>query len=413
MKTMRKSMLMALAVVFMLSAKAQIVQTLNLKDGSQLHGYMKSQKPGNSCVFYAENAEVLIDRQKVKNINTQKMSYNNLPEAWKKYADENGLLDKKKEMTLSSIDTGAVINHVRILEEGLTVRYVELKHDYTLRWKDIASIEYVQRDDLQLSGVNHNLKVKEDGLVRMVTGQIIKKIPGDLTVILKDDGVKVSIKTQDIVRDNLMPNNTNQTLFEQSVLLDEVRMKDGETLTGIIVENNYEEDPNCITVVEKSVETPRIIRMSDIAEYRYIPNSDYVEVRDVELNPGDILVNRNEAKQVMLSMEQSGFVVRPTMERVTLKHEGKDFEVCVEANFKEEKEMQDNYLIKTRKFTKDKKRRDWNYFTYKDMIESSVASYENVTSMNNTTKISYKVKDKGTYVFYNSTTKKAVVIVVE
>ena len=191
MMPMRSFLIIALAVGFMLPAKAQNVQTLNLKDGSQLHGYMKSQKPGSNCIFYAENAEVLIDRQKVKNISSQKVDYNNLPEAWKKYADENGLLDKKKEVTLSSIDTGAVINNVRILEEGLTVKYIELNHDYTLQWKDIASIEYVQRDVLQLSGVNHNLKVKEDGLVRMVTGQIIKKIPGDMTVVLKDDGVKV------------------------------------------------------------------------------------------------------------------------------------------------------------------------------------------------------------------------------
>ena len=210
-----------------------------------------------------------------------------------------------------------------------------------------------------------------------------------------------------------MPNNTNQTLFEQSVLLDEVKLKEGEILTGIIVENNYEEDPNSITVIEKSVETPRIVRMSDIAEYRYLPNPDYVEVRDVDLNPGDILVNRKEAKQMVLSVEQGRFIIRPTMERVNLKHEGKDFDVCIEANFKEDKETQDNYLIKTRKFANDKKRADMVFFTYKDMIESSVAPFENVTSMNNTTKISYKVKEKGTYVFYNSATKKAVVIVVE
>jgi filamentous hemagglutinin family protein len=52
----------------MLTAKAQIVQTMNLKNGSVLHGYLKSQKTNGNIVFYAEKAEIIVDGQKVKNI---------------------------------------------------------------------------------------------------------------------------------------------------------------------------------------------------------------------------------------------------------------------------------------------------------------------------------------------------------
>lgn len=413
---MRKILIIiALAVGFMLPAKAQNVQTLTLKNGSQLHGYMKSQKPGNNCVFYAEIAEVVMDGQKVKSVAGKKIGYNSLSDEWKAYADENGLLDKKKELTLSSIDTGAMIENVLVLEQGHIVKYVELKHDYTLRWNKIGTMEYVQRDEMLLSGVNHTFKVKTGDLVRTVTGQCIKKIPGALTFLLKEDGVVESIETKDIVKDNLVPNNPDQTIFEQSVLLDEVRMKDGETHQGIIMEKNKEENPNCLLLVKKvgEVETTVMLRMSDVIEYRYLPNPDYVEVRDILLDPGQILVNGNEAELVKLTEQSNGYVVAPAAKRVTLKHEGHNFEVCIQANFKDEKEAKDNYFIKTRTYENDKKRSGWYYFKYKDLIESGIQPNESGTSMNNTTKATFTVSSKGVYVFYNSNTKKAVVIVVE
>lgn len=408
-------MMIALAVGCMLPAKAQVVQTLTLKNGSRLHGYMKSQKPGNNCVFYAETAEVVMDGQKAKSVVGKKVGYNSLSAEWKAYADENGLLDKKKELTLSSIDTGAMIENVLVLEQGRFVKYIELKHDYTLRWNKIGMMEYMQRDELLLSGVNHTFKVKTGDMARTVTGQCIKKIPGALTFLLREDGVIESIETKDILKDNLVPNNPNQTIFEQSVLLDEVRMKDGEIHQGIIMENNYEENPNCLLLAKKvgEVETTVMLRMSDVMEYRNLPNPDYVEVRDILLNPGQILVNGNEAELVKLTEQSNGYVVAPAAKRVTLKHEGHNFEVCIQANFKDEKEAKDNYFIKTRTYENDKKRAGWYYFKYKDLIESSIQPNESGTSMNNTTKATYTVNSKGVYVFYNSNTKKAVVIVLE
>ena len=109
---MKKHLLIiALAVGCMLPVKAQIVQTLNLKNGSQLQGYMKSLKTGN-CTFYAEVAQVVVKGERVKSINNRKVAYSSLPKEWQDYAEKNNLLDKKKELTLSTIDTGAVINNV-------------------------------------------------------------------------------------------------------------------------------------------------------------------------------------------------------------------------------------------------------------------------------------------------------------
>lgn len=414
---MKKHLLiLALAVGCMLTAKAQIVQTMNLKNGSVLHGYLKSQKSDGGLVFFAEKAEIFIDGQKVKNISGKKMIFNSLPEEWKTYAEENELLDKKRELTLSSIDTGSMINNVFILEQGKTMKYIELKHNYALRLSDIAFVEYAPRDEMLMTGINRILTVKSGNIVRTFAGQCIKEIPGKVTYLLKDDGVVESIDINDLVKDNAIKNNPNQSVFEQSMLLDEIRTNDGTVYTGIITERNYELANYCFVITMKTgeVESTQTVWIENVNELCKLPNPDYKEVRDIQLNPGQIMVNRDEVEQETLIEKDGLFVVTPEMKRITLKMEGNDFNIDVEANFKKEKDATDNYFIKTQQFSKkDRKRKDSFYFTYRDMIESALTPIETSTSMNNTMRFSYNVKEKGVYVFYNSTTKKAVIVVME
>lgn len=408
----KKLIFLALVVSCMLTAKAQIVQTLTLDNGSVLYGYTKSQKPSIGWTFSAEKAIIVMSGNKAKNIQTKKVAYNNLSEEWKHYADENNLLNGKSELSLSTIDTGGIINDVLVMEQGRTVKYVELKHEYFLNRTNISMVEYASRDKMLLSGINHTFKMKDGSII---TGQCIKEIPGEEVFLLMEDGMVQSVNKDDIVKDNFSKNNPNQSLFEQSKLIDEIRMKDGSMYSGIITEQNYEEKPYFFIITTKSgdVETTSSLRFEEVAEYGKLPNPDYAEVRDVQLNKGQVLVNGVDAEQVKLTEQQGAFIIRPEMKRVELKLEGSEMDVIIEANFKEEREKQDNYLIKTRKFTKDKKRTDLCYFSYKDIIESSVTASENETSVNNTTRMVYNVKAKGMYVFFNSGTKKAVLIDVQ
>lgn len=131
-----------------------------------------------------------------------------------------------------------------------------------------------------------------------------------------------------------------------------------------------------------------------VKEIYKLPNPTYKEVRDIQLNPGQIMVNRNEVEQEKLSEQSGAFVVTPEMKRLKLKLEGKELAIVVEANFKDEKASTDNYFIKTKQFTKDRKRKDSFYFSYRDMIESALSPTETSKSMNNTTKAVYKVNFK-------------------
>ncbi len=412
----KQIMILALVVGCMLTAKAQIVQTMTLKNGSKLHGYMNKQTDVSGIIFYAEYAEIIMDGQKVKNISGIKKSYNSLPEEWKHYADENELLDKNRELTLSSIDTGGMINNVLILEQGKTMKYIELKHYYAFRLSDIAFVEYPTRDELLLTGIDRILTVKDGNTTRIIKGQCIKEIPGLETYLLKEDGVVESIDINNLVKDNAIKHNPNQSLFEQSRLLDKIITKEGTEYVGIITERNYELANYCFVITMESggVESTQTVWMDKVIEISKLNNPKYKEVRDIKLNPGIIMVNRNEVEQESLSEQNGMFVITPSMKRVDLKLDGKELDIDVEANFKDMKNAVDNYFIKVKPSDKkDRKRKGLFFFSYRDMIESAFSPIETVTSMNNTTKISYRVNSTGLYVFFNSNTKKAVVINVE
>lgn len=412
----KQIMILALVVGCMLTAKAQIVQTMTLKNGSKLHGYMNKQTDVSGIIFYAEYAEIIMDGQKVKNISGIKKSYNSLSNEWKHFADENNLLDKNRELMLSSIDTGGLINNVFILEQGKTMKYIELKHYYALHLSDIAFVEYIPRDELLLTGIDRILTVKDGKTTRIVKGQCIKEIPGYEIYLLKEDGVVESIDMNNLVKDNSIKHNPGQSLFEQSRLLDKITTKDGSEFTGVITERNYELTNYCfvITMEIGGVESTQTVWMDKVIEISKLNNPKYKEVRDIKLNPGIIMVNRNEVEQESLSEQNGMFVITPSMKRVDLKLDGKELDIDVEANFKDMKNAVDNYFIKVKPSDKkDRKRKGLFFFSYRDMIESAFSPIETVTSMNNTTKISYRVNSTGLYVFFNSNTKKAVVINVE
>ena len=220
----------------------------------------------------------------------------------------------------------------------------------------------------------------------------------------------------DLVKDNSIKHNPSQSLFEQSRLLDKITTKEGMVYTGVITERNYELANYCfvITMETDGVESTQTVWMDKVMEISKSDNPKYKEVRDIKLDPGKIMVNRNEVEREELSEQNGMFFVTPSMKRVALKFEGKELNIDVEANFNDMKDVVDNYFIKAKQPEKRyRKRKDSFYFSYRDLIESALSPVETVTSMNNTTKISYRVNSKGLYVFFNSNTKKAVVVNVE
>ena len=423
MKPMRKYLMtIALAVTFIVPAKAQIVQILNLKDGSVLNGYMKSQKPGSNCVFSSENAIIVMEGKLVKEISSDKVDYNSLTDEWKKWAEDNEVLygiGNSREMTLSTIEkrNGDKITDVYILEKGQYVKYVEFtQRDYPLEWADITSIEYVRRSNTLLTGVNRSFTVKKSNTTYTAVGQCIKEIPGSTIYLLEEDGVVESFDMRDIIKDNSSKNNTNQTLFEQSMLLDRIVMKNGITFEGIITERNYESNNYYFILTSKNngSESTTNIKMSDVAEYFKVPNEEYKAVYDILLRPDDLVINREEVEAVVLEESGERFLITPEMQRKYIDMNGaKSIDVVVEANFKDNKELKDYYFFRLRKVNMDKKKTDYYGFRYSDLVNSNLTPASIELSMNNTTKLVYHIMETGVYALYNTTNKTAVLIEVQ
>lgn len=403
------------------SAKAQVVQTLNLKNGSVLYGFTKNQKPGSNIIFSSEKAIIVMEGKSVKEIIPRKVGYKTLSDEWKHWAEENEVLyglGDSREMTLSTVvdASGRTVSDVYILEKGQHVKYAEFsRRDYSLDWSDIVSIEYAKRPNTLLSGVNRSLTVKSGNMSKTVIGQCLKEIPGVSTYLLEEDGVVESFDMNDIIKDNSIKNNPNQSIFEQSPLLDEIQMKNGSVYKGIVTERNYEENLNyfLITSLNGDVEYTTSLKMADVAEFRKLPNPDFKQVFDILLRPGDLVVNRNEVEKVKLTESNDKFEIKPDMKRLDLKRKGASLDLDVESNFKNNRDVQNYLLIRTHKITNDKKKTDYYEFSYADMIKSSLSPNEIVTSMNNTTKLSYLVNSPALYVLFNKETKEAVLINVE
>lgn len=403
------------------SAKAQVVQTLNLKNGSVLYGFTKNQKPGSNIIFSSEKAIIVMEGKSVKEIIPRKVGYKTLSDEWKHWAEENEVLyglGDSREMTLSTVvdASGRTVSDVYILEKGQHVKYAEFsRRDYSLDWSDIVSIEYAKRPNTLLSGVNRSLTVKSGNMSKTVIGQCLKEIPGVSTYLLEEDGVVESFDMNDIIKDNSIKNNPNQSIFEQCPLLDEIQMKNGSVYKGIVTERNYEENLNyfLITSLNGDVEYTTSLKMADVAEFRKLPNPDFKQVFDILLRPGDLVVNRNEVEKVKLTESNDKFEIKPDMKRLDLKRKGASLDLDVESNFKNNRDVQNYLLIRTHKITNDKKKTDYYEFSYADMIKSSLSPNEIVTSMNNTTKLSYLVNSPALYVLFNKETKEAVLINVE
>lgn len=416
---MRRILLTIVMLLFVYSVtNAQVVQILNLKDGSVMRGFVKTQKPGTTCDFASENAIIVMEGKLVKEIRTEKVPYNKLSDEWKHWAEENEVLygiGDGREMTFSTIvdKNGNRISNVYVIEKGESVKYVEFtKRDYTLKWENIISIEYLKRSNSMLSGINRSLSVKSGNEVRTVSGQCLKEIPGKTIYLLESDGVVESFNMADVKKDNSIKNNPNQSLFAQSPLLDEILLKDGSVHRGIVTERNYQNTLNMyyiLTSLNNGSEYTTSIQLGDVTEFRKLPNPDYKPIQDILLKAGDMVVNRQEVKTVKLEETEESFVIDPKSEKMTFNSNGK-IDLDIEANFKEQKELQEWLLIKARKIEKTKKQTEHFEFDYADIVKYTIQPKDISTSMNNTTKISYSLNEKGLYVFFNKQTKQAVLI---
>ncbi len=410
-----KTLLFGFALIAGLAtASAQDNLTVVLKDGTELTGYISRQRPGENFTFTTSKATVLLSSKDVKSIVDSDVKITSLSSEWKEWAEKNDAydgVDNTRTLLLSDIITNnGSINRVRILEKGAKVRYLELSpNTYSLNWDTIEVVRADKRPKLMLSGVNRRYKLASG---MEYEGQYIEEVPGETMSLLRDNGVIEVFNTEEVMKDIRFKINPNQTLLEQSDLIDIVQMKNGSSHRGVIFERNYSESDeitNDYLLIQLDNGTTMSLNLADIIEYRKEKNPDYKPVTDIELADEEAAINRNMG--MLISTEEvSGIVTVDTDSlKITIPS---NIPQSITAEFNmDNAAAQQLKLIRIRKYQDKKGKSAYYGFTFEDMVKNAVLPKSVETSVNGISKLEYILPngDFGIYGVYNPLTNKIII----
>ena len=423
-----------LLVVAVMTCTAQLNAQNNLKviltDGTELEGYISSQHIGKDITVITKQATVNIPAEKVKNIIDNDVKYASLPKEWQHWADEHDAVfnkDNERTVTLSDITTNeGTIRKVRILEQGVKIKYLELTpNTYMLKWDTLSVIKRDIRPKQMLSGVNRRYKLKSGAEYE---GQYVGEIPGETISLYQDNGIVQVVNLKDIVKDNRMRVNPNQTLVEQSDLLDVIRLKNDKTYKGIVFELNYfgYDDMDSTSLTKQDVATIQrdflliqldenstvSANLSDIVEYCKEPNPAYKPLTDIILKEGEFMVERYPAKLQLAKEKDHSIVISADSVAVNVLLDGKKVPVSIESNFRKPTDVYQFKLIKANQFYDKKSKSHYYGFSYENLAKDAVLPLNIVTSVNGTTRIDFDITSAGLFVFYNPLTQQAITFTV-
>ncbi len=410
-----KALLLGFALIAGLAtASAQDNLTVVLKDGTELTGYISRQRPGENFTFTTSKATVLLPSKDVKSIVDSDVKITSLSPEWKEWAEKNDAFDgvgNSRTLHLSDIITkNGSINRVRVLEKGAKVRYLELSpNTYSLNWDTIEVVRADKRPKLMLSGVNRRYKLASG---MEYEGQYVEEVPGQTMSLLRDNGVVEVFNTEEVMKDNRFKINPNQTLLEQSDLIDIVQLKNGGTHRGVIFERNYsdsDEITNDYLLIQLENGSSMSLNLADIVEYRKEKNPNYKPLTDIVLEEGQGAINRNIAS-LLSTKELSGIVTVDTDSLKINLSQSNPQTITAEFHMDNAKAQQLK-LIRVRKYQDKKAKTSYYGFTFEDMVKNTILPKSVETSVNGISKIEYIIPTgaTGLYGVYDPLTNNIII----
>lgn len=413
---MKTSIIICLTILLQgtLVANATIVQKLFLKNGSELEGYISMQRPGENFTFTTERAIIHMADTNVQSIVPQEISIKDLSAEWVKWAEQNdafiGIGDNRK-LLLNDIITknNTTIKRVRILERGAKIKYLEIgNNNYSLNWNAIALIKIEKRPKTALSGIDRTYKTI-DG--REFTGQYVEEVPGQtLSLYRETDEVVEVFKTTDVVKYSMHKINPKQTIFEQSELLDIIRLKNGSLMKGIIIEQNFndKQPSEAYLLLQMESGITQSIKLADIEEYRKETNQQYRPKFDILLNEGELVINRQPTNILYVKEQDNHILIPQDTCLVSIKAQKGETLIVIETRFAPAKQTQSLDIVKVKEFATRKKKDSFRGFSFEDIVKNNIQPIRVETSINQTTRFEYNISEKGVYVIYDPQEKTAI-----
>lgn len=417
------------------AAHAIKVQTVHLKNGTILNGYIQQQDKNENITFRSESAVVCVSG---KDATTTDRVYKvgNLEKAWVEWAEKNDLFigtgdsrtltlneiifRKQEADSVASVSGGVFeeafrerhnnVEKVKVLEKGINIKYLELTpNTYTFNWSDVESIKGERREKTALSGIDIVYQLKNGQEVR---GQYAGESYNSLS-LYTNGGMVETFALDDVVKYFYKPINPNQTIFEQSELLDVVRTKNSGTYHGVIVERNYT-DGNNYLVIQQPSGSSQMVKFEDILDLSKEENTtDYDPKFDVILKEGEVLINRIAADSVNVKKVGSTLVLDSINQNISVPSGGNTTRIYVEYSNPNHLSSDHLLLVLLKKATSTSKKTPTYSFSTDIYEMRKFTAQSTTTSVNNTTRVEYVVDGQGVFALYDQNTRKAMPFIVK
>lgn len=422
-------------------AKPVVVQKMILKNGTVLNGYIERQEANGRITFHSESAVVYLNSQSA-DIHDRSVNIRALDQKWVKWAEKNdafeGIGDGRTFMLNDIVirtlpvmaDSVAVsdkdddkgfdyylqhnvrmISNVKVLENGVHVKYMELTpNTYYLSWDDVEAIRADKRPKNMLSGINRVYQLRNG---RTYEGQYAGETDNTLSLYM-DNGIMQTLNTNDVIKYTFKPVNPNQTIFEQSELLDLVRTKKQGNIRGIIIEQNYSSrfDTDNYILIRQESGSIQSVKIADIVETCKEQNPKYTPKLDIILKDGEVVVNRRHCKYVDIK-ETKDVLVLDSLGNKLIFEKSKDgaTPITVEYRLLSGSNVETFQLVR---LTKAQVKKSTVYtFSYRDLVNNIYRPRNIETSVNHTTKAEYFINGTGEYVLYDAKNHKGIPFVVK
>lgn len=266
----------ALSLLACLPSKAIIVQQLVKTNGDKLFGFICSQDPAaGKIVFRADSAVETVN--KVFNMGGRQV-----------VVMGNDLMQVKI---------------VRQGDDGRAVCEIGTRHDVEVKWDEIKAVYAIPNSEKNtISGLEREYTTYNGDVYR---GQFQSQVYGDNSrvTLRTDDKREQSVLLNNVAMYKTIPANASQPVIEQAKLTDVIELKDGQVMSGVIVERNYEnENADSFYVVLQERKKQEKVFFNQIKRFRAEVNSSYKPYIMHTLKSGEIMVNGNMVDGRLLSL---------------------------------------------------------------------------------------------------------------
>lgn len=295
--------IVTLAILAFSPLRAQNLETVYCRDGSEYSGYISKQIPGTIVTVDAVLARIVIPRDDVKGIRSMKIPVRCLTSEAKECLTKNGLV-KEDQIEVSTVTTDkSVYDDVVIAKENnnsITLMSFA-KTTYKLAWDSIrrtskSSCGYTLTDAVLLNSGEIIYGVITDQI--MGSSMTLKSGKGPVNVRMSD---VISVSTQLGLKDK-------KEIWEKIPLFDCLTMNNGVEYEGLIISRLLGKS---ITILLRADGQEKILPQKNIKEFRKI------------INPA-VICAENASDQGLLAKKDSGNAAADTTNTIVSSVENAD-----------------------------------------------------------------------------------------